>query len=331
MASGVGIRQATGSRMEPTTWVETVLGAACVILLLWALQLRRALARALSEKTSSEILQHASPPAAALTVSDSDLSISAPPAATRIGLDDETNDDSTQWMLKDIDAYLIDLDGTIYSPSGPIEGAAEFYASVLRHKAHVFLSNTGAKGADGVRRKLARNGIIMNQSSQCKHIYTATQAQCSYMIDTIPRGARVFVIAGGDADGPGSYWMRLLREESPASADLVASWCLRTQLTDSMAREWAAAAAAGCPVFVVLFSDGSISTVHDPKTGEAGYSDWSYDVIKKTSFVLSHGAHLIATAEDAFNPSTDNMPLPGAEAGSRPLCGAIPAAWPPMP
>ena len=49
----------------------------------------------------------------------------------------------------------------------------------------------------------------------------------------------------------------------------------------------------------------------DPRTGEAGFADWSYDVIKKTSFLLSHGAHLIATAEDAFNPSTDNMPLPG--------------------
>ena len=62
--------------------------------------------------------------------------------------------DVTPWPLQDIEAYLIDLDGTIYSPQGPIEGAAEFYASVLRHKPHVFLSNTGAKGADGVREKL---------------------------------------------------------------------------------------------------------------------------------------------------------------------------------
>ena len=56
-----------------------------------------------------------------------------------------------------------------------------------------------------------------------------------------------------------------------------------------MAREWAAAAAAARPVYVVLFSDGSISAVTDPRTGETGFADWSYDVIKKTSFVLSHG------------------------------------------
>ena len=102
--------------------------------------------------------------------------------------------------------------------------------------------------------------------------------------------------------------MKLLREQS---ADLVSSWWLRTHLTDKLAREWAAAAAAGQPVYVVLFSDGSISSVTDPTTGEAGFADWNYDVIKKTSFVLAHGAELIATAEDAFNPSQDNMPLPG--------------------
>ena len=216
--------------------------------------------------------------------------------------------DGSSSALSSIDAYLIDLDGTIYSPSGPIEGAAEFYAAVLRHKPHVFLSNTGAKGADGVRSKLARNGIIMGPRSQSLHIHTAAQAQVRYMVDVIPSGARVFVIAGGDADGPGSYWMKLLREQS---ADLVSSWWLRTHLTDKLAREWAAAAAAGQPVYVVLFSDGSISSVTDPTTGEAGFADWNYDVIKKTSFVLAHGAELIATAEDAFNPSQDNMPLPG--------------------
>jgi len=95
---------------------------------------------------------------------------------------------SDPWPLDDIEAYLIDLDGTIYSPSGPIDGAAEFYAAVLRHKPHVFLSNTGAKGADGVRQKLLRNGIIMGPKSQDRCIYTAAQAQCKYMADTIPPG-----------------------------------------------------------------------------------------------------------------------------------------------
>lgn len=199
------------------------------------------------------------------------------------------SDFETDWPLENIEAFLIDLDGTIYQPSGPVEGAAEFYASVLRHKPHVFLSNTGAKGADGVRAKLARNGIIMGKESQSCHVYTAAQAQCRYMIDVIPHGARVFVIAGGDADGPGSYWMQLLRV---GSKELISSWDIRTHLTDDMAREWAAAAAAGLPVFVVLFSDGSISAVKDPSTGEAGFADWSYDVIKKTSYAC--GSSLVS-------------------------------------
>ena len=250
-----------------------------------------------------EAAERATDEAIANDIPRTDLTITPP--STRIGMGYGAGN---AWPLTDIDAYLIDLDGTIYSPSGPIEGAAEFYASVLRHKPHVFLSNTGAKGADGVRTKLARNGIIMGPVSQAKHIYTAAQAQCRYMVDVIPAGARVFVIAGGNADGPGSYWMKLLRDQA---SDLVSTWCIRTHLTTAMASEWAAAAAAGQPVFVVLFSDGSISSVSDPTTGEAGFADWSYDVIKKSSFVLSHGASLIATAEDAFNPSTDNLPLPG--------------------
>ena len=31
----------------------------------------------------------------------------------------------------------------------------------------------------------------------------------------------------------------------------------------------------------------------------------SFDVIKKASYMLSHGAELIVTAEDAFNPTVD--------------------------
>ena len=55
----------------------------------------------------------------------------------------------------------------------------------------------------------------------------------------------------------------------------------------------------------------------DPITGEKGFADWSFDVIKKASYMLSHGAELIVTAEDAFNPSVDPdypqsvFPLPG--------------------
>ena len=80
--------------------------------------------------------------------------------------------------------------------------------------------------------------------------------------------------------------------------ELSSSWDVRTYLSEGEAKEWAAAAAADCAlanddgrlssdeahrcgVFVVLFSDGSISSCTDPNTGEAGFADWSFDVIKK--------------------------------------------------
>ena len=52
-------------------------------------------------------------------------------------------------------------------------------------------------------------------------------------------------------------------------------------------------------VFVVLFSDGSIT------------ADWSFDVIKKATWLLTHGAEFVCTAEDAFNPTKEGLPLPG--------------------
>ena len=84
--------------------------------------------------------------------------------------------------------------------------------------------------------------------------------------------------------------------------ELSSSWDVRTYLSEGEAKEWAAAAAVDgalanddgrlcsdeahrCGVFVVLFSDGSISSCTDPNTGEAGFADWSFDVIKKVRLV----------------------------------------------
>mmetsp|Transcript_5123 Transcript_5123/g.17104 ORF Transcript_5123/g.17104 Transcript_5123/m.17104 type:complete len:808 (+) Transcript_5123:146-2569(+) len=220
-------------------------------------------------------------------------------------------------VLSGVKALLIDLDGTMYSPSGPIPGADEFYGYLLRQRLpYVFLSNTGAKGAHGVQAKLAKNGFLLQAAPvPTDNIYTAAQAQCAYMADHIPHHARVFVIAGG-VEGEDAWWMELLT----AAAERVATWELRTRLTEEEAKEWAAiagAAIAAAPgegrpkVFVVLFTDGSISSSVDPKTNERGYADWSFDVIKKATWLLTHGAEFVCTAEDAFNPTKEGLPLPG--------------------
>ena len=159
-----------------------------------------------------------------------------------------------------------------------------------------------------------------------ENIYTAAQAQVAYLVSAVPYGARVFVISG-NSHGPleDSFWMQLLRQKD---GPRVSSWDVRTYLSESEAKEWAAAAAAAaspaehanggthghghgaageaaaaagrCGVFVVLFSDGDISACHDPRTGELGFADWSFDVIKKASSIsrgishislhISHGA-----------------------------------------
>jgi hypothetical protein len=53
------------------------------------------------------------------------------------------------------------------------------------------------------------------------------------------------------------------------------------------------------------------------ETGEPSFQDWSFEVIKIAGFLLSHGAQLVYTADDAYNPSIDSkhpglvFPLPG--------------------
>ena len=81
-------------------------------------------------------------------------------------------------VLSGVKALLIDLDGTMYSPSGPIPGADEFYGYLLRQRLpYVFLSNTGAKGAHGVQAKLAKNGFLLQAAPvPTDNIYTAAQA-----------------------------------------------------------------------------------------------------------------------------------------------------------
>ena len=75
-----------------------------------------------------------------------------------------------------------------------------------------------------------------------ENIYTAAQAQVAYLVSAVPYGARVFVISG-NSHGPleDSFWMQLLRQKD---GPRVSSWDVRTYLSESEAKEWAAAAAA---------------------------------------------------------------------------------------
>ncbi len=54
--------------------------------------------------------------------------------------------------LSNISAFFVDLDGTMYEPGGLLPGARSFVSWMEKtKKPFVFLSNSGAKGAAGVR------------------------------------------------------------------------------------------------------------------------------------------------------------------------------------
>lgn len=211
---------------------------------------------------------------------------------------------------------LIDLDGTLYSPLGLLPGARCLYERLVAACIpFVLLSNTGAKARHGVAAKLRAPPFLLPGPplDAARHIWTAADAQVAWMVDTLPPHALVFVISG--ASQP--FWHAMLLAAAP---ELVRSWTVRTSLSEAEAKRWAArATCAGAEhaVSVALFLDGNLASSVDPTTGEAGYTDWSFDMVKKASYLLMHGASFIYTADDAFNPSVDPeypdmvWPLPG--------------------
>ena len=213
--------------------------------------------------------------------------------------------------IADIDGFLIDLDGTIYRPGSLLPGAQEFYAWLTSTgKPFVFLSNTGAKGSQGVQKKLQTAPYTLNGPPlQLRNAYTAAEAQMEYLRHTVHTGSKVFVISGGD------FWMNMLRMKDPLLYD---SLDLRTNLSMEEAKQWAVCAKASSDaVFVVFFIDGQISETPDPSSGAAGVTDWSFDTITKASMMCHAGAKFVYTADDGYNPTVDEafpdmvFPSPG--------------------
>lgn len=127
----------------------------------------------------------------------------------------------------------------MYNPHGMIDGADDLYAFLCRRQIpYVFLSNTGAKGACGVRDKLQRIGdfYLRADPPDESKILTAAEAQAAYMLATIPHGAKIFAISGGTNP---SFWLQLLHSEAEREGlgELVESWDVRTHLSEGLAKE----------------------------------------------------------------------------------------------
>jgi ribonucleotide monophosphatase NagD (HAD superfamily) len=196
---------------------------------------------------------------------------------------------------------------------------------VATKKPFVFLSNTGAKGSQGVQKKFMQDEYKLQADPvPLRHIWTASEAQMALMTHKagdhttgtkfasedlgIPFGAKVFVMAGG-----AGFWLNSLRMKDPLRFD---SWDLHTTLSEEEAKEWAAEARQSlsqgkCTVYVAMFSDGKLDSNqhnadHHGSAKSRGYqSDWGFALVRNVSFLLHHGARIFYTADDAFNPSVD--------------------------
>ena len=205
--------------------------------------------------------------------------------------------------LSRITGFLIDLDGTVYRSNSLMAGASTFHEwLVSTGKQFVYLSNTGAKASEAVRRKLSSPKFFLSSELPPQCVWTAADAQVEFMAEHIPVGAKVFVVSGACGD----FWLALLRERCPA---LVDTWEIRTTMSETEAKDWAMIAAAHPKtplVWVVMFIDGRLGSCDDPTTGEPSTADWSYDFIRNLVHLLGHGAHLAYTADDSSNPAVES-------------------------
>lgn len=214
--------------------------------------------------------------------------------------------------LGQVKAFLFDLDGTIYRPGELISGAKEIYKHIRENNIPcVFVSNTGAKAAEGTQKKLSAAPYKLSEELvPLESILTAAEVQADFMIETIPEDSQVVVIAGGNG-----FWRQMLEKRGK---DKYESWDIIQKLDEDTAKMLACSAAQKKDVYVVFFLDGEVE------------GQWSYDLLKYCAFILRNGAKFIYTADDPFNPSCDSrytgiqFPLPGPGMFAAAMRQAIP-------
>lgn len=93
-------------------------------------------------------------------------------------------------LLKDIECFALDMDGTIYLGEQWIEGAREFLEEIGRRgKRYVFLTNNSSKSPEVYVEKLKRMGLEIDVNQ----IVTSGQAAAAYLKKHYP-GKRVFLL-----------------------------------------------------------------------------------------------------------------------------------------
>ena len=95
-----------------------------------------------------------------------------------------------QKKLKDIELFLMDMDGTIYHEDEIIPGALEFFALLrTQGKRYAFMTNNSSKGRKSYVEKLTRLGI----EAQEEQIVSSVNATVHYL-NCVKPGAKIYLV-----------------------------------------------------------------------------------------------------------------------------------------
>jgi len=222
-----------------------------------------------------------------------------------------------------IDAFLIDLDGTLYTPTGLVPGADNFYRWLIdNNKYYALLSNTGCKSPLLLQHKFLTPPFnISSTPIPLSKIFTAPAAIAHFLNDTAPPGSHLYIIQSYSTSGNlTSSCISQLEEGVPP--ELWGSYDWRTDLNAEDIGFWANRSASE-PTFVITCADPDALDVPngDPVTGLQGYTTWNFTLFSNAVVLVRSGATLIVHAPDYMNaiapdPSylNINLDIPGAGA-----------------
>jgi 4-nitrophenyl phosphatase len=96
----------------------------------------------------------------------------------------------TLW-LKQIDAYLIDLDGTLYRGKEVIADAPEFVKWLQQgNRKYLFVTNNSSRRPEQVAEHLRHLGI----DAKAEDVFTSSQVAATYIKEHDGRGKKVFIV-----------------------------------------------------------------------------------------------------------------------------------------
>ncbi|MBO3066139.1 MULTISPECIES: TIGR01457 family HAD-type hydrolase [Staphylococcus] len=94
--------------------------------------------------------------------------------------------------MKNYQAYLIDLDGTLYKGDEHIDGASQFISYLNQHKIpHLYVTNNSTKDPEEVATKLNKMGLV----ARADEVVTSALATAEYIAEESP-GASVYMLGG---------------------------------------------------------------------------------------------------------------------------------------